>query len=91
MFWCMDSRLAGFFMQRYLEKRIQRHVVAKTHGEIADELGTAREVVSRRLKEFEKKGIIANGRGRVELLDTSLLTRMQGGSANGSDRTSEVL
>jgi CRP/FNR family transcriptional regulator len=86
----IDSRLANFLLQRYSEKRIPLNVIAKTHGEIADELGTAREVVSRRLKKFERKGVIATGRGRVELLDTAFLTKMQGGSGDQFCEISEV-
>lgn len=41
--------------------------------EIAQELGTAREVVSRTLKAFEDKGWIKVGRGKVSILDRSAL------------------
>ena len=40
-----------------------------THQEIASELGTAREVVSRILKDLERGGLIALSRGAVTLLD----------------------
>ncbi|MGE5546378.1 MAG: Crp/Fnr family transcriptional regulator [Solirubrobacterales bacterium] len=43
--------------------------VRATHQDIAVELGTAREVVSRQLKEFERRGWVALHRGRVELRD----------------------
>ncbi len=39
-----------------------------THRQLAAEIGTAREVVSRHLKAFEKRGWIVLGRGTVELL-----------------------
>ncbi len=38
-----------------------------THESIASELGTAREVVSRLLKEFERDGILTMQRGKVTL------------------------
>jgi CRP/FNR family transcriptional regulator len=38
-----------------------------THQKIADDLGTAREVVSRLLKEFERKGILRLSRNLIEL------------------------
>lgn len=43
--------------------------IAVTHEALAGELGTAREVVSRMLKEFEKKGWVRLQRGRITLLD----------------------
>jgi len=43
--------------------------ISRTHQLIADELGTAREVVSRQLKRFEKKGWVMLGRGHVEIAD----------------------
>lgn len=47
--------------------------VAATHQAIAGELGTAREVVSRILKEFERRGWIALSRGAVAVLDAASL------------------
>ncbi|GAB6042218.1 Crp/Fnr family transcriptional regulator [Endothiovibrio diazotrophicus] len=44
-----------------------------THQQLAAELGTAREVVSRQLKEFERKGWVRLGRGRVEIVDRDAL------------------
>ncbi|SET01708.1 MULTISPECIES: Crp/Fnr family transcriptional regulator [Marinobacter] len=41
-----------------------------THQELAVELGTAREVVSRLLKDFERHGRVRLARGRVELLES---------------------
>lgn len=44
-----------------------------THQALAVELGTAREVVSRQLKEFERKGLVAMSRGRISLCDRDAL------------------
>lgn len=44
-----------------------------THQRIADELGTAREVVSRQLKEFERRGWLRLGRGSIEIGDRAAL------------------
>lgn len=38
-----------------------------THSELARELGTVREVISRRLKVLEKKGLLEMGRGKIHL------------------------
>lgn len=44
-------------------------VVPLTHAELAIELGTSREVVSRKLKDLERAGLVHLARGRVELLN----------------------
>jgi len=41
----------------------------RTHAELAVELGSVREVVSRILKDLERRGYIRLGRRRVEVLD----------------------
>jgi cAMP-binding proteins - catabolite gene activator and regulatory subunit of cAMP-dependent protein kinases len=43
--------------------------VRATHQDIAVELGTAREVVSRQLKDFERRGWVVLHRGRVAVTD----------------------
>lgn len=65
----MDRRVAGLLIQRFSRDR----AFAVTHEELAVELGTAREVVSRLLKDFERMGAIAMARGRLELRNASLL------------------
>lgn len=59
-----DARLLGWLAQQAV-RRGPRIVV--THQEIAKELGTAREVVSRLLKELERRGLVRLGRGLVEV------------------------
>ena len=66
-----DSRLADLLLRRFARRR----VIRATHEDIAAELGTAREVVSRLLKGFERSGAIQIFRGRLELRDASLLRR----------------
>ena len=55
--------------------------MGKTHAEIAADLGTAREVVSRLLKEFERLGAISLARGRITLNDSDLLRGLATGEA----------
>lgn len=43
-----------------------------SHREIAQELGTAREVISRKLKELEKNGTVKLERGKIIMLDNAL-------------------
>jgi CRP/FNR family transcriptional regulator len=40
-----------------------------THQEIAAELGSSREVISRILEDFSREGLIESGRGTIEVLD----------------------
>ncbi|MCK6569986.1 Crp/Fnr family transcriptional regulator [Myxococcota bacterium] len=47
--------------------------LATTHQALAAELGTAREVVSRQLKEFERRGLVRLGRGQIDVLDSARL------------------
>ena len=44
-----------------------------THQVLATEIGTAREVVSRKLRSFESNGQIRLSRGRIEILDREKL------------------
>jgi len=50
--------------------------ILRTHGDLAVDLGTAREVISRQLKEFERRGWVRVGRGRVVLRDIAALDRL---------------
>ena len=44
-----------------------------THQELAVELGTAREVGSRQLKDFERRGWVRRGRGQVLIVQPEAL------------------
>ena len=46
-----------------------------THGEIARNIGSAREVVSRVLKYLAEEGAVSLGRGLVELADPEKLRK----------------
>jgi CRP/FNR family transcriptional regulator len=51
-------------------------VIIKTHNELAYELGTAREVVSRHLKNFENYGWISLKRGTIDIINREALKRI---------------
>lgn len=51
-------------------------VYSGTHHDLAIDLGTAREVVSRKLKSFEALGLIEVSRGRIVLLDRGRLAEV---------------
>ena len=50
--------------------------ISRTHQLIADELGTAREVVSRQLKRFEQKSWVTLWRGHVEISNRTELEKL---------------
>jgi len=50
--------------------------VEATHAELAARIGSAREVVSRRLEALAKRGLVATDRGRVALRDRAALARL---------------
>jgi CRP/FNR family transcriptional regulator, anaerobic regulatory protein len=72
----MDLRLAVLLRRRFENSGLPLRALATTHDEIASELGTAREVVSRLLKEFERLGAIETSRGRILLLSEERLRRL---------------
>ena len=61
----MDSRLA----RRLLQLADAAHPIAVTHQDLAEELGTAREVISRLLKGFERQNWVSLRRGHIEIVD----------------------
>lgn len=70
----MDVRIASLLLKR---SQIQNPIHI-THQEIASELGSSREVISRLLEDFSEQGIIRAGRGKIEILDTNALKSYSG-------------
>jgi CRP/FNR family transcriptional regulator len=68
----MDSRLAALLLQHF----DTADVISMRHEDIASELGTAREVVSRLLENYERRGAINLARGRVEMRDEAVLRQL---------------
>jgi CRP/FNR family transcriptional regulator len=68
----MDVRLAA----RLLELADGTDTVKATHAVLASELGTAREVISRTLSEFQRRGWIAQARGEVRLTGRAGMERL---------------
>lgn len=65
----IDRRLTEFLVRSF-DKEPVLHM---THAFIASELGTAREVISRLLKDFENHGVVELSRGKIKLLDMKML------------------
>jgi CRP-like cAMP-binding protein len=54
-------------------------VVRATHQQLADMLGTWRETISKTLRDFRRRGLVASERRRLILLDTNALKLEAGG------------
>ena len=63
VFKSVDTRLIGYLNQNAVNNELEI-----THQQLAGELGTAREVVSRLLKQMEKDGKISLDRGKVKII-----------------------
>jgi len=61
----IDIRLA----QKLIELAADQSTVHATHQKLAIELGTAREVISRQLSEFQRRKWIEQARGVIHLID----------------------
>ncbi len=67
----LDVRLAGRLLQLAHDG-----TVSATHQLLATELGSAREVISRTLQEFQRRGWIEQARGEIRLIDAAALNRL---------------
>lgn len=67
----LDARLAGALSRLATPGPPRR--VAATHAEIAAEIGSAREVVTRQLQRWAAEGLVSLERGRVDLEDPDAL------------------
>lgn len=65
----MDRRVAAFLLDR---ARVQNPVKI-THQQVAAEVGSAREVISRLLEDLAADRILSTGRGQIEVLDFKAL------------------
>ncbi len=60
----MDERLEKFFSDRY--KTTKQKIFEGSHQDIAQAMNSSREVISRLLKQMEKKGLLVLSRGRID-------------------------
>lgn len=74
-FWRVDLRLATRLLRETSQpdEFPDNRIVKTTHARLAIELGSAREVVSRILKDFERKGFVNLVRGQVEVIGRKAL------------------
>jgi len=67
-FRAMDERLF-FYLQRHRDATASA-LIKLSHQEIATELNTSREVISRLLKKMEQRGLVKLLRNQIELIAT---------------------
>jgi len=84
----LDQRLADAMLRRFAKlaaaadgNGTQSVEIIATHEDIAVELGSSREVISRLLKEFQRQGAVSLGRGRIQLQNTAILEQIQRGDS----------
>ncbi len=68
----VEQRLA----HALIERADDEGRVTLTHQELAVVIGTAREVVSRRLEALASKGVVASERGQIRIIERGELARM---------------
>ena len=68
----MDVRLA----HKLIELSKGRDQISTTHQKLSVELGTAREVISRQLQEFQRRAWVEQSRGTVKILDRAQLEKL---------------
>lgn len=73
MFASVEQRLA----RRLLVDAAESRTIEKTHRELAADIGSVREIVSRHLGEWERSGWVKNRRGKVEILDKRALASLR--------------
>lgn len=67
----LDQRLASLLLGH-------GRALHTTHQQLAQDLGSAREIVSRLLKGFEHRGLVRLGRESIEILDPAGLRQLAG-------------
>lgn len=73
LFMGVDRRVAIFLWDEMVRR--DQPVLRMTHDEIARNIGSAREVVTRVLKYLSEEGAVALKRGRVEIVDKEKLKK----------------
>ncbi len=64
----VDERLLALLQKK--SELTQSNTIQITHEQLANELGTARVVVSRLLKQLEENGVLQLGRNRISLMES---------------------
>ncbi len=75
--WTVRARLARLLLQQ-ARQSAQTPARRLTHEEMAAQIGTVREVVSRTLRAFEDEGLVQMQRHRIVVLDADRLAELAG-------------
>lgn len=70
----LEERVASLLLVFYKLGEKPNRVIKVTHHQIALELGSVREVISRTLSDFENASVVMLGRGKINILDVTRLT-----------------
>ena len=70
----MDERLANILLEN--SARNKSDTVQTTHERLAEEAGTAREVVTRVLRDFAENNLVAISRGQIKILNRHGLSKV---------------
>lgn len=72
----VDARLIDFLLSRPESRRGSSVSIGMTQQALAEELGTVREVVARKLRELERRGLVERiVAGRYRIIDRQALTQ----------------
>ena len=71
VFHSLDKRLANYLLEQEINNTLY-----VTHEKIANELGSAREVISRMLKYFEKDNIVLLSRNKISITNIQKLVEI---------------
>lgn len=71
VFFSLDNRLSNYLINQYYLNNSNDIYI--THDSIANDLGSAREVISRMLKRFEKDNLVKLSRGVIKIVDIEKL------------------
>jgi CRP/FNR family transcriptional regulator len=74
VFMSLDKRLAIFLLEQSNIDEVDS--IEITHERIANNLGTAREVVTRMLKYFQNEGMVSLSRGVISIIDRKKLEQL---------------
>ena len=73
----VDHRMIDLLLEEFDNSQGQLPVVEMTNDDLALAVGTAREVVNRKLRDFERLGALKRGRGRIWLEDRAVLQALK--------------
>ena len=72
----VDHRLVDLLLEEFENSEFERPTVEMTNDDLALAIGTAREVVNRKLRDFERVGALKLGRGHIWLEDREALVAL---------------